>query len=92
MTQEQINYIRENFSNELTDYINEKIDNELIYYTDIEEHVNRFSNIVEVLRGEYTMNNLCDDLYEEFHEDDDTYKEFYDEYLDEEQQLEVDEV
>lgn len=34
MTKDQIEYIKDNFSDEVDTYINEKIDNELIYYND----------------------------------------------------------
>jgi hypothetical protein len=67
---------------ELHEYINNEIDRLLIYYSDIEEAVNEFSNIVEVLQGRYTMDNLYEDMYQKLYEDDDTLKDFINDLID----------
>jgi hypothetical protein len=67
---------------ELQDYINNEIDRLLIYYSDIEEAVNEFSNIVEVLQGRYTMDNLYEDMHNKLYEDDDTLIDFINELSD----------
>lgn len=90
MTKEQILYIKDNFSDEVDTYINEKIDNELIYYSDIEDRIREFSNILDVLRGEYTLDDLWNDLLVEFYNDDDTFEEVYNDSLDDDQRAEVD--
>ena len=53
--------------------------------------LNRFSNILDVLNGLYTMENLFDDLYNEHYEEnfEDIAELVYDE-LDEEEQQEID--
>ena len=90
MTKDQILYIKDNFSDEVDTYINEKIDNELIYYSDIEDRIREFSNILDVLRGEYTLDDLWNDLLVEFYNDDDTFEEVYNDSLDDDQRAEVD--
>jgi len=67
---------------ELHEYINNEIDRLLIYYSDIEEAVNEFSNIVEVLQGRYTMNDLYEDMHNELYKDDDTIIDFINELSD----------
>ena len=93
LTEQQKEFIKDNYSDKVEEVIHEKIDNDLIYYDDIQEKVNQFSNITECLRGEYTMDNLYDDMYNDYYNDnfDDIATEVYDD-LDEEQQKEVDDV
>ena len=92
-TEQQMDYIKQKYGFLVDETINQRIDNDLIYYSDIEEHVNRFSNIVEVLRGEYTMENLWEDLYSEYYNEnfEEIAEEVYDELDEEDQQL-VDEL
>lgn len=89
LTNNQIEYIKDNFDNEVYDAINEMIDNELIYDSDIKEHVFKFTSITALLNGEYSMQELYEDLYDEFYNDDDTFIEIFDSYLDTNQQQEV---
>lgn len=92
-TESQKEFIKENYADKVDEVINNKIDSDLTYYDDIADAVNRFSNIVACLRGEYTMDDFHEDLYEEYYYEnfDDIATEIYEEYLDEEQQKEVDE-
>lgn len=85
--------MKEKHADKIDDIINSEIDRDLIYYADIEEAVNRFSNIVDVLIGSYTMDNLLNDLYNEYYNDnfEDIAELVYDELSDEEQQ-EIDEL
>ena len=89
LTNNQIEYIKDNFDNEVYDAINEMIDNELIYDSDIKEHVFKFTSITALLNGEYSMDDLAEDLYNEYYNNDDTFIEIFDSYLDTYQQQEV---
>lgn len=89
LTNNQIEYIKDNFDNEVYDAITCMIDNELIYDSDIKEHVFKFTSITDLLNGEYRMSDLIDDLYNDFYNDDDTFIEIFDSYLDTYQQQEV---
>lgn len=88
---EQMEFIKENHADLVDEIINGKIDNDLIYYSDIEEAANRFSNIVDILNGKYTMQDLIEDLYCEYHGEnfEDVASDVYDE-LSEEEQEEID--
>ena len=92
-TQEQMDFIKENYDDKVNEQVGYAVDNALIYYSDIEEKVNQFSNIVEVLNGEYTMTDLYNDVYNDIYENefDDIAEEVYNE-LDSEQQQEIDEL
>jgi len=87
----QIEFIKENHANLIDEIINDKIDLDFTYYSDIEEAANRFSNIVEILNGKYTMQDLIEDLYDEYHGEnfEDVASDVYDE-LSEEEQEEID--
>lgn len=90
-THAQMEFIKDNHEDTVQDVINQRVDGELTYYSDIEENLNRFSNIVEALNGRYTLSDLYDDMYNEYYGDnfDDIAEDVYDE-LDEEQQKEID--
>lgn len=92
-TEAQKEFIKENYADKVDEVINDVIDRELIYNDDVDDAVNRFSNIVACLRGEYTMEDLYNDLYNDYYDDDfdDIAEEIYEEHLNEEQQKEVDE-
>lgn len=92
LTNKQIDYIKENHEEKLTNAIHENIDNSLIYYSDIEKELNRFTNIMEVLRGNYTIDDLYSDLYNDYYNNDDFYNDFYNDYLYKEEQQEIDEL
>jgi uncharacterized protein Yka (UPF0111/DUF47 family) len=89
----QIEFIKENYPDRIDEIIHEEMDRVLLYYADIEKAVNRFSNIVDVLNGSYTMDDLIEDLYAEYYNDnfEDIAALLYDE-LDEEEQQEIDEL
>lgn len=89
----QIEFIKENYPDRTDEIIHEEMDRDLLYYEDIEKAMNRFSNIVDVLNGLYTMDDLIEDLYNEYYNDNFEYiaELLYDE-LDEEEQQEIDEL
>ena len=89
----QIEILKEKHADKIDEIIHREIDRELIYYKDIGKAVNRFSNIVDVLNGLYTMENLFEDLYDEYYNDnfEDIAELLYDE-LNEEEKQEIDEV
>lgn len=89
LTRNQIEYIKDNFDNEVFDAISNMLDSELIYDSDIKEHVFKFTSITALLNGEYSMSELWDDLYNDFYDDYDTFIEIFDYYLDTYQQQEV---
>lgn len=91
LNKEQMEFIREKHAGLVDETINQKIDNDLIYYSDIEDAANRFSNIVEILNGKYDMGDLIEDLYHEYHGEnfEDVAADVYDE-LSEEEQKEID--
>lgn len=86
--EKQIEFIKEKHADLVDEIICQKIDNDLIFYADIEEAVNRFSNIIEVLNGKYTMENLFEDLYDEYYHEyfEDVACDVYDLLSDEEQE------
>ena len=87
----QIEFIKENYTDEIDEIIHEEIDRDLIYYADIEKAVNRFSNILDVLKGDYTLEDLFNDLYNEYYNDDFEYiAELLYDGLSEEEQQEID--
>ena len=92
LTKNQIEFMREEFYCKLQDAANEKIDNDLIYYSDIQNELNRFTNIVEVLKGNYTMENLTEDLLSDYYNDEEFYNDFYNDYLDNEEKNQIDEL
>ena len=69
LTDEQIEFIKENHEERVDEYMHDAIDRALICYSDIEDYVRQFSNITDVLRGEYTMENLFDDVWQEIYEE-----------------------
>jgi len=90
---EQIEFIKENYEDKVNEFVSYAVDNALIYYSDIEDYVRQFSNIIDVLNGRYTMDNLFDDVYNDIYENefDDIVEEIYDE-LDSEEQQKIDEL
>lgn len=94
LTEQQQEFIKENYPEKVDEAINYAIDRDLTYYDDIQEKVNQFSNIVNCLSGEYTMDDLCEDLRNEYLDEkfDEIAEEIYEEYLDEEQRQEVDKI
>lgn len=89
LTNNQIEYIKDNFDNEVFDAISNMLDSELIYDSDIAKHVMSFTSMSAVLNGEYSMTDLWDDLYNEYYNNDDTFNEIFEYYLDTYQQQEV---
>jgi uncharacterized protein Yka (UPF0111/DUF47 family) len=91
--EEQMEFIKENYPEEVDELVNYEIDRSLIYYSDIEEYVRQFSNIVDVLNGNYTMDDLYSDVYNDILENefDDIAEEIYDN-LDDEEKQEIDEL
>ena len=90
---EQIEFIKENYGDEVREQVDYAVDSALIYYSDIEDYVRQFSNITDVLRGDYTMDNLYEDVYNDIYENefDDIAEEIYIN-LDSEEQQEIDDL
>lgn len=93
LTEGKKEFIKENYTDKVNEVINARIDTDFTYYDDIANLVDRFSNIVACLRGEYTMDDLYSDLYDDYYNNnfDDVAIEIYEEHLDEEQRKEIDE-
>lgn len=89
----QLEFIKENYTEEINELINYEIDKRLIYYDDIEEYVRQFSNIVDVLIGRYAMDDLCNDIYNDILENEFEYiaEELYNN-LDDEERRKIDEL
>lgn len=89
---EQMDFIKENYAELVDEVIRERIDNDLMYYTDIEDAVFSFTNIIELLNGNYTMEDLYEDMFDSYYDENfaDIAEDIYNEYLTEELKEEID--
>lgn len=81
LTDDQVDFIKNEFNDKFHDAISDKIDTELIYDQDITEWLNEFTTILDVLNGKYTMDDLYSDMFDYFYNDDDFILEFINDYL-----------
>ena len=72
----------ERTSDAIYDGIYQTIDNTLLYYEDYEEALKNYTNIVDVLHGKYTMDNLIDDIFNDMMNDLEQMNYIIDDYLD----------
>lgn len=70
------------FYDEINDGINAYIDNDLIYDSDMWELLMRNTNPMDLLNGNYTVENLYDDLHEEITSDKDIMADIVYDYVD----------
>ena len=90
---EQTEFIKENYDDKVSEQVSCAVDSALTYNSDIENYVEQFSSITDILNGMYTMDNLVDDVYNDIYENefDDIAEEIYNDLTEEEQQ-EIDEL
>ena len=85
-TQEEIKKLLQDERTEnLIDYVREYIENTcLTYYDDVQEAMEQYSNIIDVLNGEYTMDDLMNDLENDCLSSPEEMTMIIDDYLEEE--------
>ncbi len=88
---EQLDFIKENYADLVHEVIHETIDNQLIYDADIKKIVFEYATITELLNGEFTMFDLFEELHNEYYNDSfaDIAEILFDSYLLEEQKDEI---
>ena len=89
LEQKHIEYMEENFHDELNEYIQGEIDRALTYNDDIWDELRHRVSPLDLLEGKYTMEDFLLELFEEKYNQDDIWFELYNEYLTLEQQREI---
>lgn len=60
---------RERFYDEIDEAFSYWLDSEVVWTSDFWEHIQEYATPLEVLNGEYTMDNFYSDMYENFMDD-----------------------
>lgn len=87
INEEQMEYIRYYHTGDLSDTIRDQIDLALAFDDDIWAKLKEFYNPMDILKGNVTLDNLVEDLHDQFMEDKEIYMLVYDNLDEEDQKL-----